>query len=165
MEGLHKEIKNLNFFNNIMLDNSCRPEINDLLNVFSREVKKGLMECKVSSCIHSLRKRNTGSKWFVVSGGNEEELKEVFKARKLQGLFDGGIFGSPRSKEDILNSLTTNNLLVLPVLLLGGSKYDYESSMKAWFDFIFASGWSEFIGWKKYCYKNSILNIDSICDL
>jgi len=137
----------------------------ELFNRVTLEIQKGLIECEVSPCLFELREKTSDTKWFVVSGGVEKELRDVFQNRSLFDLFDGGIYGSPMTKEEIMSFLFNNNRIKFPVLFLGDSRYDYEVARKAKLDFLFVSGWSEFIGWQKYCNKNKIPSIKSLCDL
>ena len=39
---------------------------------------------------------------MVASGGDEKELNHLFKEKKIDHLFDEGIFGSPASKHEII---------------------------------------------------------------
>ena len=137
----------------------------ELLNLVTLEICKGLMECEVSPCLIELREKTAGIKWFVASGGVEKELRDVFQNRSIFDLFDGGIYGSPMTKDKILISLVNNNHIKFPALYIGDSKFDYEVAIKAKLDFLFVSGWTEFKDWQNYCNKNKILSIESLCDL
>ena len=62
----------------------------------------------------------------------------------LSQYFEGHIFGSPRSKEEIISSgLKTTSLK--SQLFIGDSKYDMMVAEKFGMDFVFLSQWSE---WK-----------------
>ena len=137
----------------------------ELLNAVTQEIYKGLMECEVSPCLFKLREKTPDIKWLVVSGGVEKELRNVFNNRSLFDLFDGGIYGAPMTKDEILSSLISNNRIKFPVLFLGDSKYDHEVAIKAKLDYLFVSGWTEFKDWQNYCNRNKILSIKSLCDL
>ena len=123
------------------------------------------MECEVSPCLFKLREKTPDIKWLVASGGVEKELRNVFNNRSLFDLFDGGIYGAPMTKDEILSSLISNNRIKFPVLFLGDSKYDHEVAIKAKLDYLFVSGWTEFKDWQNYCNRNKILSIKSLCDL
>ncbi|MCP4568675.1 MAG: HAD family hydrolase [FCB group bacterium] len=125
-------------------------ELQSLLAAFALEVKKGLMCCEVAKGLERLRKFYPKSRWLVASGGDQAELRDVFLKRGLSLLFNGGIFGSPASKDDILNRELDRGNIIKPALFFGDSKYDYEASKKAGLDFIFVSGWSEFKEWKSF---------------
>ena len=98
-------------------------------------------------------------KWLVVSGGVEKELRDVFFKRSLFDLFDGGIYGGPKTKDEILSFLIQENNLESPVLYLGDSKFDFEAASRFNIDFIFVSEWSDFKEWRNFCKKNNILTI------
>ena len=137
----------------------------ELLNAVTLEIQRGLMECEISPCLFKLREKTPDIKWLVVSGGVERELRNVFVNRSIFDLFDGGIYGGPMTKDEILASLFKKNHIRFPALFLGDSRYDYDVARKAKLDFLFVSGWSEFKDWQNYCNRNKILSIKSLCDL
>ena len=153
------------FLKNIVPPNIPGLGYEELFNAVTLEIHKGLMECEISPCLFNLREKTTDIKWFVASGGAEKELKHVFKERSLFDLFDGGIYGGPMTKDEILSSLINKKHIKFPALLLGDSKYDYEAASRAKLDFLFVTGWSEFKDWRNYCHSNQILSIKSLCDL
>ena len=129
------------------------------------KVSSLLGKCEVSKGIFELRKKTNYSNWMVVSGGNQEELKDLFENKNLKELFDLGIYGSPDSKETILKREIKYNNIKFPALYLGDSKYDYKCSIKNGIDFIFISKWTDFMQWKNYCNKNNINHIEKLSDL
>jgi len=153
------------FLRNIVPPNISGLGYDELLNSVTLEIYKSLMECEVSPCLFKLREKTPDIKWLVVSGGVEKELRDVFKNRALFDLFDGGIYGAPMTKDEILTSLFNQNHIKFPVLFLGDSKYDYEVASRAKLDFLFVNEWSEFKDWRNYCNRNKILTIGSLCDL
>lgn len=140
-------------------------EIKCLLSNYADEVKKGLIQCEISPGLKGLREATTASRWLVVSGGDQSELREVFSARGLVPLFDTGIFGSPDTKEDILARELNNGNIRLPAVFLGDTRYDYEVSTRAGLDFIFVSGWSEFKEGISFFKIRNIPSVVSIKDL
>ena len=62
-----------------------------LLDIFAMEVKKGLLQCNVAEGLKRLKAQTLSANWLIVSGGDQEELREVFLERDLARLFDGGI--------------------------------------------------------------------------
>lgn len=105
-----------------------------------------------------------GANWLIVSGGDQNELREVFHKRKIDHFFEE-IFGSPDSKETILSREKESGNLNYPALFIGDSRYDHIAASKAQLDFIFLSGWSEFKEWKHYCETNKIFHLKSISEL
>lgn len=100
-----------------------------------------------------------------MSGGDQIELREIFAARGLEGYFDGGIFGSPDSKDVILEREIAAGTIHTPALFLGDSRYDHIAATRAGLDFAFVSGWSEFHGWRDYVQLHSIREFRSVADL
>lgn len=141
------------------------PDLGELLACYASEVRLGLMTCAVASGLHELRARTPGVRWLIVSGGAQPELREVFEARGLTDLFDGGIYGSPDTKEEILAREIVERNIVQPALFLGDSRYDHVAASASGLDFIFISGWSEFSGWQDYCQTYQLGTVDSIVTL
>ena len=153
------------FLRNIVPPDISGPGLKELVSAVTKEVYKGLMECEISPCLFELREKIPDTKWFVVSGGVEKELRDVFQNRSLFDLFDGCIYGSPMTKDEILSSLIKKNHIKFPALFIGDSKYDYEVASRAKLDFLFVSDWSEFKDWRNFCSSNKILSINSLCNL
>jgi len=149
---------------NILQKPIKKQELNDLLSNFSKEVKKALLVCEVAKDIKKLRDKTRNTRWLIVSGGNQAELREVFKQRNLDGYFDGGIFGSPDDKDTILkNEMDTLNITGR-CLFLGDSMYDYQAATAAQMDFIFLSKWTEVEGWEDKFSNNSYIDISSLLE-
>jgi len=153
------------FLRNIVPPDISGSGLKELVSAVTKEVYKGLMECEVSPCLFELREKTPDTKWFLVSGGVEKELRDVFQNRSLFDLFDGGIYGGPMTKDEILGSLINKNHIKFPALSIGDSQYDYEVASRVKLDFLFVSGWSEFKDWQNYCNSNKILSINSLCNL
>lgn len=145
--------------------------IQTLLDEFARELEVGLMECEIAEGLAELREATPNAVWSILSGGDQEELRTLFAKRKLPSgvsldhLFDGGIFGSPDNKDEVLAREKANGSLKLPALFLGDSKYDHEAATNAELDFIFLSNWTEVPDWQEYCASNHIAVLGSINSL
>jgi len=135
-------------------------ELSELLACFAKEVYNGLMNCDIAEGLDLLREKTEDARWLVVSGGDQQELRKVFSSRGIDGLFDGGVFGSPDTKELILKREEDCGNIVKQGLFLGDSQYDYEAAMQADLDFIFVSAWSE---WRKPKLRlKSVLNLKEL---
>jgi phosphoglycolate phosphatase-like HAD superfamily hydrolase len=148
--GVSRYIKFELFLRDLIPKGALGPSIDELLNVYATEVRQSLLSCEVAKNLAELREKTKSSDWFIVSGGDQEELREVFKLRGLETLFNGGIYGSPLTKDEILTSLINSDKISESGVFLGDSKYDYLAATKANLDFIFVSDWSEFSGWETY---------------
>lgn len=119
------------------------PGLDQLLAAYAEEVRQGLLQCDIAEGLVSLRELTSHARWLIVSGGDQAELRYIFAVRELTDLFDGGIFGSPDNKHDILAREFAVGNIQNPALFLGDSKYDFEAAKKSSLDFAYISGWSE----------------------
>lgn len=141
------------------------PNLDELLASYAAEVHHGLLTCEIVSGLAELRKATEHANWLIVSGGDQAELREVFSAREIAGFFNGGIFGSPDSKDLILQRELSNGNISRNALFLGDSKYDYQASQAAGLDFVFLNYWTEVTDWKEFCASNGISVTNSIANL
>lgn len=132
------------------------PNLDELLEHYANAVLEGLLNCEVAPGLEQLRKRIPNTRWLIVSGGDQTELRHVFAQRGLTELFDGGIYGSPDTKDEILARELKSNTIQMPALFLGDSKYDYQAASTAGLDFVFLSGWSEVQDWQVWAQKVDI---------
>jgi HAD superfamily hydrolase (TIGR01549 family) len=163
--GVSRYVKFEYFITRILNRQLDRLLLENLLFKFSKEVMKGLMNCEVAEGLYELRKKTNNTKWLIVSGGDQDELRDVFSKRGLINLFNGGVYGSPDTKEIILS----RELNILNInknsLFLGDSKYDYEAATKANLDFVFVTQWTEVINWQDWCESEKINVIGSLSEL
>lgn len=138
------------------------PNLEQLLDAYAAEVRHGLLTCDVAEGLAELRAKTQHANWLIVSGGDQQELCEVFAARDIARYFDGGIFGSPDSKDAILAREKANGNIKPAALFLGDSRYDHEAASAAKLDFVFLNYWTEFADWQDYCQSNSILTQSSL---
>lgn len=141
------------------------PNLEQLLAAYATEVKHGLLTCDIAEGLAELRAKTPQANWLIVSGGDQQELREVFAARDLAKYFDGGIFGSPDSKDTILARELALANIKQPALFLGDSRYDHVAASTAKLDFIFLHNWSEFEQWPQYCESQVITTIKSVSQL
>ena len=115
-----------------------------MLKIYSKETEKGLLDSEITFGLHSLRDKTKDSSWSIVSGGDQDQLHSVFEKKKIMHLFDGGIFGSPDTKNEIINRELARGSIKLPALFLGDTELDHKVSVANGLDFIFVSAWTEF---------------------
>lgn len=166
LNGGVSRYKKFEYFLTVILGKKLdQNELDRLLFAFAEEVKKSLLVADVAEGIGLLREMYKHQKWLVVSGGDQSELREVFKERGLDQYFDGGIFGSPENKDTILSREIKGQNIVGNALFIGDSKYDYLSSSRAGLDFLFVSGWSEVNDWQEFCGANKLSFVNSLSQL
>jgi len=140
-------------------------ELNQLLDNFAHEVKKALMTCEVAEGLPKLREQTKHANWLIVSGGDQAELREVFQARGLDKYFNGGIFGSPDTKDIILERELASSNINRPALFIGDSKYDYQAAKNMTLDFIFLTKWSEVSDLDKFLSFHSLSFYECVSDI
>lgn len=140
------------------------PGLHQLLANYAAEVRKGLMACRIAPGLQQLRELVPAARWLIVSGGDQAELRDVFRVRGLDVLFDGGIFGSPDTKELILARELSTGKIPLPALFLGDSRYDHEAAAGAGLDFVFIREWTEFADFDAYCGSRGIPVVNRLAD-
>lgn len=138
------------------------PDLESLLQAYARYVRQGLLSCAIAPELEALRQMTPEARWLIVSGGDQTELRDVFTQRSIAEWFNGGIFGSPDSKDEILARELASANIQQPGLFLGDSKYDYQAANSAGLDFVFLSGWSEVLNWSSWVENSKIEYVDSI---
>lgn len=127
-----------------------------LLNFFTAEVARLLSTCEVSPYLNALKQATKGSKWMILSGGDQAEIREIFRLRQLDTFFEGGIFGSPDNKDLVLAREKETGNIQFPALFIGDSRYDFKASTNASLDFVFLSEWTDVPDWQVFCEKEKI---------
>jgi len=141
--GISRYLKFKYFLEHIVPPHILGPSLEALLHSYADIVWKGLLSCEIADGLEALKLKTPDTRWLVVSGSDQSELRKILNLRGLDQLFDGGIFGSPDTKDDILTREFTTENIVHPALYIGDSRYDYEAATRANLDFIFLSQWSE----------------------
>lgn len=132
------------------------PDLDTLLMRYADEVRQGLLTCEVAEGLSLLRKQTLNARWLIVSGGDQAELRDVFKRRGLADMFDGGIFGSPDAKEVILEREIAKSNIQFPALFIGDSKYDHQAASQAGLDFLFLTNWTEVNNHHDWCAREKL---------
>ncbi|MDX1470687.1 MAG: hypothetical protein R3213_04260, partial [Flavobacteriaceae bacterium] len=141
------------------------PEMEALLDAYAAHVCEGLLSCDLAPGLEALRQQTPYARWLIVSGGDQAELRDVFAQRGIAEWFDGGVFGSPDTKDEILARELANGNIQQPSLFMGDSKYDYQAASAAGLDFLFLKKWSEVIDCDTYIIKNQLPSLPHIFDL
>jgi phosphoglycolate phosphatase-like HAD superfamily hydrolase len=139
--------------------------IKALLDDFSQELEAGLMQCDLAKGLFDLRTVTPNANWMILSGGDQQEIQTLFAKRKIDHMFDGGLFGSPDNKDEVLAREIANANIQFPALFLGDSKYDFEAADRAGLDFIFLSDWTEVPDWQEFCAVNKLTILRNIAQL
>ncbi|MDQ2078329.1 HAD family hydrolase [Marinimicrobium sp. ABcell2] len=157
--GISRYVKFKHFLDDIVPEGAKGPALKELLISYAQKVRAGLLECDVTPGLDDLRQASGQARWLVASGGDQGELREVFAERGLDTLFDGGIFGSPDAKDDILARELTEREQSPATLFVGDSRYDHVVSQKFGLEFVFVTQWTEFYDWKSYSEENVVFTV------
>jgi HAD superfamily hydrolase (TIGR01549 family) len=164
LTGISRNIKFHYFLETIMGRKATEDDMNFLIKSLNNEVISLLKNCEITSGLEELKKQTQGKTWMIASGGDQEELRFLFSDKKIDHLFDGGIFGSPKSKHEIIESHISGDTF-LPALFLGDSLYDIETAKKYNLDFIFVSDWTDLENWESICKSYNVESIKTVSDL
>ncbi|GAB7563455.1 HAD hydrolase-like protein [Methylobacillus methanolivorans] len=160
--GISRFVKFEYFLQDILQRPATQKDVDFLLEDFGREVRERLSHCEIAPGLQALREKTAVSNWLVISGGDQAELHSIFAERELTALFDGGIFGSPDNKDEIMAREISRDNIRQPALFIGDSRYDHESSSRAGLDFVFLHAWTDFPEWQSYCDSQRITTLPDI---
>ena len=161
--GISRYVKFNYFLKNILKKKEYQDEYLLLIKRFKKLLLNDLIKSKVDSYLIDFFKKNKSKSFYVLSGGDEEELKYVFKKKKLIKYFHG-IYGSPKDKETIIKKFFLDKISINKSLFIGDSELDYIVSKKFGIDFIFKYQWTEFHQWRKFVKLNKINSIKNFKD-
>lgn len=164
LTGISRYIKFKYFLKEIMSEKITDEAMKKLVNYLNEQVLELLKDCEVTSGLRELKNKTKDTSWMVASGGDQKELRYLFKKNKIDFFFSEGIYGSPSSKHEIIEKKIKNKNFY-PALFLGDSLYDIQTAKKYNLDFIFVYGWTDLKEWKKICEDYNLDYIEKVKDL
>ena len=163
--GGESRYKKFNYlFEDILKKKASIKEVERLSKFFANITIDKVVNSTIADKIYELRDKTISKKWLVVSGSDQEELREIFKKREINNLFDGGIFGSPDTKDTILKREFEVGNISNPSLFIGDSITDFKASQNANMSFVFLTKWSGVSNWEDFLDDKSLI-LDSLGDL
>lgn len=164
--GITRQAKFRHLFESILGQRDCETEIRKALDRFADIVARSLAACPEAPGLRDLLARIAaeGGRCLVVSGGAENEVRAALRARGLAEFFVG-IYGNPDDKDAILARESAAGSVRAPAVFIGDSAYDHAAARRAGLDFIFASYWTEFADWRRYCADNNLITASSLSDI
>lgn len=130
--------------------------MNEFQDTFSLAINRGSLGCRLAEGLETLREKTQHANWMVVTETDQNQIRSLFETRGIAPLFDGGIFGSPDNKDEILTREKEVGHIITPALFIGDCKYDYEAAMRAGLDFVFVSDWTDTSDWEAFCHEHHI---------
>ena len=118
-------------FNNNML-------YEEIINLYSKKSFELYKKASFTERLLEFLKKYQNKNLFIASGSDEEELREIFKLKKIDKYFIN-IFGSPKNKSDIVGEIVKKNK---NSIMIGDAFSDINATIKNNIDFIFMSQYS-----------------------
>ena len=146
----------IKYFNKFILNNTDNSINESLVKEYSNILKKNLLKADIEKSIYKIKKYFPFSKVAVISGSDQEELRWLFKEKKIEHLFNYGIYGSPRNKIEILKTIFSEFSGKEQSIFIGDSKYDFEVSKKYNMDFAFIYEWTDLEDWRLFVNINDL---------
>lgn len=142
--GVSRYVKFAYFYEQIKKQPQSQLLIEQAIARYAHQVRLALITAPfvpgVEDFLGYLKKNN--KRCFVISGGDQQELKEVFSQRNIDFYFED-IFGSPQTKQQHLEKMLQAKELVLPAIYFGDARADLDAALAYQIDFCFISGYSE----------------------
>jgi len=128
----------------------ARVFIEEFLNQdFNEDLYQKILKAYGSSCVLLYKESDfthefmkfiqyyKNKKLYIASGGDENELKEVFREKGIDHYFEK-IFGSPRRKDNLVREVLLENPKK-KIIMIGDAKSDFLVSQANVIDFIYMS--------------------------
>ena len=166
--GISRHIKLEYFLSNILKKKNYQKELQTLLNKFSN-ISLGLIakDSKLLPGVKDfLRKLKKEKKYTIVcSGTDETDLKKILALKNIDHYFSA-IYGSPKTKKEILlKVLTENQNTKIQGIFFGDAASDFEAAKKYAFDFIFVSYNSDWKNIREMPEFNNLTSVNSFRDI
>jgi len=165
--GVSRYVKFEYYFKNIKGEKNIQDKVDkaltDYADIVFDQLKKVDYVPGVIPVIEYFYKRNIPC--YVVSGGDQKELRKVFSFRGIGHLFVD-ILGSPVTKNEHVASLVQSNAVAYPSIFFGDSRSDMIAATENGSDFCFVSQFSE---WKRHDQQvdrslhSVIFNFEDMC--
>lgn len=127
--GISRYVKFKYIYENIILENLTKEREDELGRQFSEVVYQEVISAPaVPGILEFLQNYHLIYDLFIASGTPEDELKEIVIQRQL-GEYFKGIFGAPRTKEDIIfDIIHTNTLSSRDIVFVGDANSDKQAA-------------------------------------
>jgi phosphoglycolate phosphatase-like HAD superfamily hydrolase len=144
--GVSRYAKFKHFFTNMFPSPEPDAQAETALSIYGKMCRERLMTCHLLPGVHNFLRQAQQHEisCYIVSGGDEAELNNVFSTRGLSKFFKK-ILGSPVHKIDNLEALFKEGLVSEKSIFFGDSKLDMECAKAFGIKFVYIGCVSE---WK-----------------
>jgi phosphoglycolate phosphatase-like HAD superfamily hydrolase len=153
--GIPREVKINNYF--------PKSNATQILEKYNRYLSKQLDDVQLTKGLMSLIVflNSCHKKLYVLSGGEQTEVINILKQKKIENFFCC-VMGGPKTKEENLDE----NHIEGKAIFMGDSLKDYQVAEKYGFDFIFMYGYTQFKDWEQFFRnKNILMSLQDFTDL
>ena len=154
--------KKIKYFQEFIIKNNDKDLFNELLEDYGKIVRQKLINADISKGIYQIKNYFPKSKVYVISGSDQNELRWLFKRKKIFNLFNCGIYGSPKNKVEILEEIFSDFIGTENTIFFGDSKYDFQVSKVFKMDFVFISEWTDLKDWHKFAKINKLKSYKNV---
>ena len=155
--GVSRYVKLQHYFTDIKKQEHYAESLEYLLQRFASIVREELINAPMIAGVElflTLCRRND-IPCFVNSGGDQQELRDVFSERGID-IFFTQILGSPTTKQENLAKLKLENRLIQPAVFFGDAYSDYIAATAYELDFVYVSSASEWEEGADFCSQKNI---------
>jgi len=144
------------YFLRSLVGHFSKSQYRALVSRFSNLVKEALISAPITpGAWDFLNHYSADTPVFLVSGGDEEELRAIFKERNLTNFFCG-IYGSPETKVNHCSNIIRQFDTTIRGVFIGDSRLDYLAAQSCNLDFIFMSDFTDFKDWAQFCSDENL---------
>lgn len=148
--------KKFDYFLRNLVGSYSEAEYRQLLSTFSTLVKKKLVDVPLTTgALEFIETCYRQSDVYIVSGSDQEELREVFTQRNLAKYFVD-IFGSPTGKHTHCTHILSRYSSNTPAVFFGDGRQDHLAARDNEIEFIFISNYTDMDDWREYCSEHEI---------
>lgn len=136
--------------------------LQQLLDDYGVICQRDLLACSLIPGIRTfLQRLPTTKPAYVVTGGNQLEVRSIFEQRELSQYFHS-ILGSPTSKRDNMSQLQTAAKFTGKGVYFGDARLDMELAEMFGQDFVYISGVSEWPEGKTLSHRASLVDFTEL---
>jgi phosphoglycolate phosphatase-like HAD superfamily hydrolase len=155
--GVSRYIKFAHYFRHIKEMDEFDEQYRAALSRYEAITRERLLSCHYIPGILPLLRRlkDMKKRIYVVSGGAQDELHDVFRKRDIFHFFDG-IYGSPKNKIDNMSEIISSKGRFYNGIYFGDASSDRVAAEKFGAKFVFVSGKSEWSEGQEVCRTSGI---------
>ena len=162
--GISRYVKLRYFLEEILGRFEVSEQLNTLQEAYAESIKEKLYEARLIAGLRDfLDLLPKSAKKYIVSGSDEDELNEVFTKKGLKHEFDG-IYGSPRTKWEVLEDLGAEKKIEYPAVFFGDAKVDYLVAKDFEMDFVFINEVTDFTDWQDFFREKEVIIAKNFCE-